>query len=326
MSLELENVFMSKLLSQLNFLLVQLGVYTLLTGCSPTIVSSPATVSPAPELLEDTFISHNGTSLSLRKWLPSQQPTAVIIAVHGFNDYSNFIHTASPFFNSRQITVYAYDQRGFGQTLSRGRWSGYQAMAEDLTTFVTLIRKKHPMIPVYVLGDSMGGAVTIISLTRKKQPIVDGAILVAPAVWSRSEMPFYQRVSLWLAAHTIPWKKVTGGFLKITPSDNIEMLRELGKDPLVIKETRIEAIYGLANLMDEAFQSAEQLKIDCLLLYGARDEVVPRAPVLNFYDRLPYKMTDKQQFILYKNGYHMLLRDLEGEKVMQDIFRWIDAR
>jgi hypothetical protein len=37
----------------------------------------------------------------------------------------------------------------------------------------------------------------------------------------------------------LPGLKVTGRGLGITPSDNLEMLRALGRDPLVIKETRI---------------------------------------------------------------------------------------
>ncbi len=36
------------------------------------------------------------------------------------------------------------------------------------------------------------------------------------------------------------------------PSDNIEMLRALGKDPLVIKRTRIDALKGLVDLMSNA--------------------------------------------------------------------------
>ena len=59
---------------------------------------------------------------------------------------------------------------------------------------------------------------------------------------------------------------------KITASDNITMLRELGKDPLVIKETRIDVLYGLSNLMDEAYKKAELLKIKSLVLYGEKEK------------------------------------------------------
>lgn len=95
-------------------------------------------------------------------------------------------------------------------------------------------------------------------------------------------MPFYQRWLLWIAAHTVPWKKVTGQSLEITASDNIEMLKALGKDPLVIKETRIDVLYGLSNLMDEAYGSAERFKTNALILYGKKDEIIPPKPVFDF--------------------------------------------
>jgi alpha-beta hydrolase superfamily lysophospholipase len=136
-------------------------------------------------------------------------------------------------------------------------------------------------------------------------------------------MPLYQRFLLSLTAHTIPWIKVTGGSLEITPSDNIEMLRELGKDPLVLKETRIDVLYGLSNLMDKAYDSAEQLTGRLLLLYGEKDEIIPRQPVLSFYQRLPMQSQVQQQMIIYEEGYHMLLRDLQAEVVLDDIVEWL---
>jgi alpha-beta hydrolase superfamily lysophospholipase len=311
-------------ISEISVLFSQIGVLYLLTACSPTCVAPPSSLSSSPHIAEHIFISFDNTELPLRVWLPANEVNGVIIAVHGFNDYSNFIKDSASFFNKRKFAIYSYDQRGFGKTITRGRWSGWQAMTDDLTSFITLIKQVHPDTPVYILGDSMGGAVTIVSMTQRTSPDVQGVILVAPAVWARSEMPFYQRFVLWIAAHTIPWKKVTGQSLGITASDNIEMLRMLGKDPLVIKETRIEVLYGLSNLMDKAFKSAERFRVMSLILYGEKDEIIPREPVFDFYKRLPLKSQDQQRMILYENGYHMLLRDLQSEKVLKEIVDWIN--
>jgi alpha-beta hydrolase superfamily lysophospholipase len=102
------------------------------------------------------------------------------------------------------------------------------------------------------------------------------------------------------------------------------MMKELGKDPLVIKETRIDVLYGLSNLMDKAFDSAERFRDISLILYGEKDEIIPREPVFHFYKRLPLKSKDQQRIILYENGYHMLLRDLQSAKVLTDIVGWIN--
>jgi acylglycerol lipase len=300
------------------------GIFCLMTGCAPTLAVAPDSPSPSARIAEHVFVSFDNTELPLRAWLPAGGVDAVIIAVHGFNDYSNFIRDAAPFFNRQKLAVYAYDQRGFGSSTTRGRWSGWKAMTDDLATFISLIKRQYPGAPVYILGDSMGGAVAIVTMAVNDPPDVAGVILVAPAVWTRSEMPWYQRFGLWLAAHTIPWKKVTGRSLGITASDNIDMLKNLGRDPLVIKETRIEVLYGLSNLMDRAFASAEKFRARSLILYGEKDEIIPSEPVLSFYSRLPLSRQGQQRLILYEDGYHMLLRDLQSEKVKQTIAGWID--
>ncbi len=309
-----------------SFLYSQIGVLCLLTACSPQLAALPdsPSLSSSPHITNNVFVSFDNTKLPLRMWLPDDDIKGVVIALHGFNDYSNFIKDSVSFFNKRKLAIYAYDQRGFGQSLTRGRWSGWQAMTADLATFITVIKQQvHPDTPVYILGDSMGGAVAIVTMAQSNPPDVNGVILAAPAVWARSEMPFYQRFALWIAAHTVPWVKVTGQSLGITASDNVEMLRRLGKDPLIIKESRIEVLYGLSNLMDKAFDSAERFRVSSLILYGEKDEIIPWKPVLDFYKRLPLK-GDQQKMILYENGYHMLLRDLQAEKVLKDIAAWID--
>ena len=141
-------------------------------------------------------------------------------------------------------------------------------------------------------------------------------------------MPWYQRLALWIGANTIPDMTLTGKGLKIKPSDNIPMLIEFGKDPLVIKETRIETIYGLTNLMDLALQRATQLSSPALILYGNRDEVIPKAPTALMLSRLPNvgKGTlgkGTQRIGLYEKGYHMLLRDLQRKTVWDDIGAWV---
>ena len=305
------------------FHLLMIFLITMLTACSPQLISPTEVVDSSPTISGKFFTTYDNSRLPLRVWKPSGEISGVIIALHGFNDYSNFIKDSALFFNNSQLAVYAYDQRGFGETPTRGRWSGSQALVEDLATFMAQLKIIHPDTPLYILGDSMGGAVTILTMAGEDPPEVDGLVLVAPAVWSRSEMPFYQRFLLSLTAHTIPWKKVTGQSLQISPSDNVEMLEELGRDPLVIKETRIDVLYGLVNLMDQAYENAERLRSKLLLLYGENDEIIPRYPVFSFFQRLPLRALGQQRLILYENGYHMLLRDLQAEIVLQDIVDWI---
>ena len=107
------------------------------------------------------------------------------------------------------------------------------------------------------------------------------------------------------------------------PSDNIDMLKALGRDPLVIKETRVDAIYGLTNLMDDALNSADKLNAQTLLLYGEKDQIVPEEPTKLFIQNLLTHQPAGKKVAYYKNGYHMLLRDLQAPLIWQDIAHWM---
>ena len=109
---------------------------------------------------------------------------------HGFNDYSNFFNAAATYLAARGIASYSYDQRGFGRAAHRGMWPGTKTLARDLGSAVGALRRRHPGVPLYVLGMSMGGAVALVAMAAPDPPEVDGLILVAPAVWARETMPW----------------------------------------------------------------------------------------------------------------------------------------
>ncbi|MEM7221868.1 MAG: lysophospholipase [Pseudomonadota bacterium] len=297
-----------------------LGLVLLLGACAaPRMPPGPG--PSEPRLTADSVITKDGTELPLRTWLPAgQAPRAVVLALHGFNDYSNAFEAPGTWLCQQGIAVYAYDQRGFGEAPHTGLWAGSEQLAEDLATTAALLARRHPGVPLYLLGESMGGAVVVAAMTGPAPPAVDGVILSAPAVWSRETMPFYQRGALWLAARVIPWAKFTGEGLGVQASDNIEMLRGLGRDPLFIKGTRVVAVDGLTDLMGEALEGGAALHTPALVLYGEKDQVVPADPTLRFWRSLP---PDARRLVLYEEGWHLLLRDLQAAVVLTDIEAWI---
>lgn len=251
---------------------------------------------------------------------------AVVIALHGFNDYSNAFSEPGPgpWFAARGISLYAIDQRGFGRAPGQGLWAGDTRMAEDAASVVKLVRGRHPDLPIYLLGESMGGAVAMRTMTLPEPLDVDGLILSAPAVWGWRAMNDFYKVVLWASARVAPSYTLTGRGLQIRPSDNLEMLRALGRDPFVIKGTRIDTIYGLVNLMDSAYAAGPRLDVPVLLLYGAKDEIVPAPPVGDALTSMRNAGIEVTA-VCYPEGYHMLLRDLQRESVWRDIAAWVAA-
>lgn len=268
------------------------------------------------------FRMADGVSLPYRVWPADGPAKAIIVAVHGFNDYSNAFESAGAYWSDIGITTYAYDQRGFGESPQPGVWTDRETLGSDLASALKLTRSKHQDLPVFVLGASMGAAVVIDTFNGSEPQMEspEGIVLVSPAVWHGGFMgPFYRSL-LWISAHTFPGSTATGSSFDRQASDNIEMLRAFSRDPLVIKETRVDAVYGLIGLMRQAYMSADRLPAPLLALYGERDEIVPLKSLRELQSRLP-----EHRNIWYPDGYHMLLRDLQAEKVWQDIANWIDV-
>jgi alpha-beta hydrolase superfamily lysophospholipase len=293
-----------------------------LGACAPQL-QPPSTNSAAPQLLADRMVMDDGAALPLRQWRPAGEPKAVILALHGFNDYSFSFDAPAKAWAEAGIATFAYDQRGFGATAYRGLWAGEDRMMDDLRVAAGLLRARYPTTPLYLLGESMGGSVVMAAAASTDPPPADGLILAAPAIWGRETQGPVQSGFLWLAAHTVPFAELTGEGMHVHPSDNIAMLRALGRDPLVIKATRVDAIYGLVNLMDRAYDAAPRLRGRALVLYGSREDILPGSAVVAMLHRLPTDAGRRPRIALYAKGYHMLLRDLEATTVRTDIAAWI---
>lgn len=294
-----------------------------LGACATPYLALPGPAIAPPVLEGNAYRTADAAVLPLQSWLPDGPPRAVIVALHGFNDYSNAFAEAGAFWAKQGIAVYAYDQRGFGEAPHRGLWPGAQALAEDAVQVVELAAARHPSAKIVLLGESMGGAVAMMALAGTTPPTIDGLILSAPAVWGRSHMTVFERAGLWFLSRTFPGMTLTGRGLDIQPSDNIEMLRALSRDPLVIKETRVDAIHGLVDLMDAAQGAAPRIAVPVLVLYGEKDEIVPAEPTFDMVRTLPRNGAQAPEIALYPQGYHMLLRDLQAEIVLKDIAAWI---
>jgi len=304
-------------------------VCALSVGCSTPLTQKNSGVSQMASLESDRIIADDGYELPFRRYFPEgMSPKSIVIALHGFNDYSFAFDEMCQYFSSRGTACVAYDQRGFGQTSMKGIWPRKGRLQEDLMLVISLMRKTYPDTEIFVAGESMGGAVVITAANLNKEVFtenVSGIILYAPAVWARSTQPWYQKWALWLSVHTFPSWQPTGDGLGVQASDNIEALRAMGRDEHVIKATRIDAVYGLTNLMDAALVSSHDMPVKVLVLYGENDQVIPKNPTCLMLNSMKSNNSDLT-FKLYSEGYHMLTRDLESARTFGDVQQWIDLQ
>lgn len=303
---------------------VQLVLLLSLGACSSAKIQTITdTTLYHTRLTPESAIMSDGYVLPMKTWPSTEAPSAVVLAMHGFNDYSNAFDATARIFADNLISTYAIDQRGFGSTEQHGVWAGNTTMESDLVATVNLLCEKHAGLPLFLLGESMGGAVILSAVQQLEQTCMQGVILSSPAVWGWQTMPWWQTVPLRVLANILPGLKVTAEGMDFHPSDNIEMLRALANDSLIIKETRIDAIYGLTDLMEAAMVNSGALRMPALILYGEHDEIIPATAFCELLTNLPDKATSHWRLLLYANGYHMLSRDLQGKVVIQDMVVWI---
>ncbi len=295
----------------------------LLAGC----VAEMAPPGPAVEMPTETaaaFVMPDGTELPYREWLPVGRPRAVVLALHGMNDSRDAWEYPAPAFADAGIAVFSPDLRGFGATATRGLWPGTKGLSGDARVMARLLRARFPHTRLILMAESMGAAALMVMATEPNPPPVDGYVLIAPAVWGRSNMNFLMRASLWLADHTVPGLTLTGrGIVKVTASDNRQALVRLSTDPLTIHATRVDAIKGLVDLMDDAQAAAGRFRAPALFLYGGHDELVPAGATAATWRALPRVAGGETVLAFYPNGYHLLLRDKDRALPIADILAWI---
>ena len=110
------------------------------SACAPQLRPQGPEIQPA-HMTDSAVFTPDGAELPLRQWVPAiDTPLAVMLALHGFNDYSRAFEDPAPHLAAAGIAVYAYDQRGFGATASAGYWPGVATLVDDMRTVAGLLR------------------------------------------------------------------------------------------------------------------------------------------------------------------------------------------
>ncbi|HEY8616930.1 lysophospholipase [Phenylobacterium sp.] len=296
-----------------------------LAACAPMAIQQagrPPAGFPGPALAADSITTFDGARLGLSRWEAAGEPWAVIVGVHGMNDYGAAFHLAAPWWAEQGVTTYAYDQRGFGRSPGRGIWADDEVLVEDLRTVVALARARHPTAIIAVAGESMGGAVAAKAFASDRPPAADRLVLLAPAVWGWDSQPLPYKTALWFAANVTPGKVYTPPRWlseKIVASDNRAELIRMGRDPLMVWGARSDTLYGLVQLMDEGAESIGRTRAPTLYLAGRHDQIIPTKA----HKRAARQLRPADRSAWYENGYHLLTRDLQGPLVWRDILAFV---
>jgi alpha-beta hydrolase superfamily lysophospholipase len=288
----------------------------------------PRGTADHPIITSGTFNLPDGARLPYRSYLPSGSPRAVVLALHGYTDSRDGWVMLGQVLNAQGIAVYAPDQSSFGATVNRGHWPGTATLVNEARDMAIQLRQQYPDQKLFVMGESMGGAIGILLGASPNPPPVDGYILSAPAVWGGKALNPMLRASMDVASLAAPAKRVTGGSVHILASDNIPALIAFGEDPLTMDAPRLDDVAGLVRLMGQAQAACATFNQPALFLYGGHDELIPPEAMSRCWRALPKTAVNSGKIILayYPPDYHLIERDLERATPDADIVGYIFGR
>ena len=261
------------------------------------------------------------TPLFRRVWRPNGPPRATLINLHGLGDHSGLYPALVDHFVARGITVHAPDLRGNGRSPGQRAYiRTWQVFREDLRRLVDLVRGEEPGVPLFLLGNSLGGLIALEYALHHPEGLC-GVIAASPPLGALGIPAPLLRLGRVMS-------RIAPRFALRTGMD----LAGLARDPAVVQTVLSDPLFhrwGTARLSTEVVaaiarvqNAAGRFPLPVLLLHGSADRMVLPDGSRAFFARVGHP---DRQFIEYPGAYHVLFADLDREQVLADVERWIVA-
>ncbi len=271
----------------------------------------------------DSLTTSDGLRLFTQSWLPSGEPRAHLLIVHGYAEHSSRYQHLAAFLNLHGIAVYSFDLRGHGQSEGKQAYvDRFELYLKDLTAVLDRVRLGAAKKPVFLFGHSMGGAiVTMYVITR--QPKIDGVILSGPALKVSEDIsPLLQSVSSIISAVAPKLKTIKLDATAV--SRDPEVVKKYLADPLVYTGPTY-ARTGAELLAAAKFigPRMEQFRLPVLIMHGTADRLTDPEGSKQLYGRAA---TPDKELKLWEGLYHELVNEPEKKEVMDTILAWMEQR
>ncbi len=278
----------------------------------------PLRISPTHE---GTFTGAGGLSLYFRGWRPEGTPQAVIAVVHGFGEHSgryvNLIH----YFVPRNYAVYAFDLRGHGRSPGpRGHINTWSEFREDVGAYLETIRGYEDTTPTFLYGHSMGGLIVLDYALHHPEGlagvIASGPVLAQPGV--SPILLFLSRVLSRVWPTFSLDTKLDAAALSRDP----DVVNAYLTDPLVHSTASARLGTELTRTVEWVMSHADAWRVPLLIVHGSEDKLAPPEGSRAFFEAVKY---EDKAYIEYPGGYHEPHNDIQRDRVLADIERWIEA-
>ena len=268
------------------------------------------------------FLRGNAPCLA---WIdPDKQPRAVLLCVHGLGLHNGTYEAFGKRMAREGIATYAIDVRGFGSWMeAKGRERvDFDGCLDDLTATLRVIHRAHAGLPVFVLGESMGGAIALRE-TAQHPELIAGLISSVPA----GDRFQQKRTALKVALHLLegPNKPFNVGEDVIKQATEKPELRAAWEnDPLARMNLSPRELMQFQSFMNENHQSASEIKsTPVLLVQGCNDRLVRPEGTVELYNELA---TPDKQLALIQYAEHLVFEESQfTDGQVKLVVDWVDA-
>jgi len=250
--------------------------------------------------VQEHFKMTDGFSLFYRCWRASEEIKRVVVGIHGGGDHSGQFRLIGRQLASDESQVYAFDLRGFGNSLEkglpRGDTSNFERHLQDIEDTINCVKRKHPKKKVYVLGYSMGGCYALWHAAHNPDSL-EGLVLVAPAIIVRVLSTRKTAIQLLLANLFAPRKMLDSRKSSFHEGKDPEALKLLLQDTLLAWGLSHRYLANMRKiLMDKALENASHIQKPTLILQGEADVTALPQGAKRLYESLKAKDKSIQTF------------------------------
>jgi alpha-beta hydrolase superfamily lysophospholipase len=257
-----------------------------------------------------------------RDWQPASHPRAAIVLVHGFGEHSGRYQNVGMALSATGYAVHAYDLRGHGQSPGkRGHIDGWKDYREDLAEMVRTVRDRHPGLPLFLYGHSMG-ALVAAEFTLSTPGAVDGLILSAtPLLPVDVASPVKVAVARALS-RVLPRFSLKLGLDAAHLSRDPAVVRAYQLDPLV--HGAATARWGSETLRITGWirDHVSEISAPVLIIHGAADRIASAAGSQALHEAVA---NSDKRLIVYPESFHEPHNDVGHDARVRDVGNWIDA-
>lgn len=241
-----------------------------------------------------------------RAWVPkSIQPKAVLLCVHGLGLNSDSYEDFGKQMQAEGIGAFAVDVRGFGTWMQLEGKSkcDFDSCLSDVENALKVLHTAYPTKPIFVLGESMGGAIAL-HVVAEHPELVDGVISCVPS----GDRFHKTKNELRVALHLITLRANTPidvGTKVIEDATKDPALRERWMDdPLDRLKLSSKELMQFQRFMNDNHETVKKIdKTPVLFLVGLSDKLVKPEGTVELYNEIP---AEDKKLVTIRSAEHLI--------------------